>query len=940
MAKKLLILISYVLLLTASLGGQCPSNNLWARLVYLRDSSKLPPKEQLNKLFSILDSINHCSYRADSTHSFLIGRIGKIYLEQGDYIKAVQYYQESIKIITKNEGKKTVNVSHLPGRYYWLSVAYDSLNNFTEKMKVLDSCIAVSMRLKFIDRSTLKSMETRVQYFFDVGDYQRCVDYAASWEALGREYAGNNIGIEHTVGEISIKSSLGWHVKALLQLKRFEQAEELLKNKIEEYRKEGLKDYLGMIYGQLAEVQEQKGDYSKALSYYDSSLKYYRDFGDYFNCKQTAKDIGNLYFKHFNDSDKAFAYYKKAFTFINKDRTRNTADVFESLNIFANIGNIYVEKSIYDSAYHYYQLAFDQIKPGTNENKILHSSADEFIRYKKIHYLTGLQIDKGDAFQKQYKSTRQKSTIQEAIRVYTKTDQLLDRIKTEQSELESKLFWRSDSRRLYEHAIEACYLNGSIDDGFYFFEKSRAVLLQDQLNEQRWVGEKDILNQTQIKKKILQLERDLNKTDKSSKRHSELENELFSSRQELERLKKLIKINNPLYYQNFVDENIITVKDVQQRILKNHQALVELFVGDSAVYILAITAQKSFLQKIDKPDFDRLSDSYRNYISKQDLLNKNFDAFRNQSLQLYQLIFKNINLPAGRIIISPDGKYFPFEALVTNNHLPTYFVEDHAVSYVYSARYLLNNFTTNSVLGSHPFLGMAPVQYSNGLATLTGSDQSLQRMQNYFNNGTTLLGNKASKNSFISQFPNYKIIQLYTHATDGGSTGEPMIYFSDSILSLSDLFYENRPATSLIVLSACETASGKLYNGEGVFSFNRGFAALGIPSSVSNLWEIDNQSTYQLTELFYKYVADGLPLDLALQKAKKEFIKSSDNKLPYYWAASILVGQSNAISLQKTFPWKWITASVILLILVFLGWRIKRRMNSTQLRVKRELLHP
>jgi CHAT domain-containing protein/tetratricopeptide (TPR) repeat protein len=940
MRKKAFILISAASLFTASLLGQCPTGNLWARLVYLRESEKLHPEKQLKKLLSIRDSIIHCSYSDDSTHSFLLARIAKTYIEQGEFIKGLQYYKESIKQITDNAGKASINLTHLPGRYYWLSVAYDSLNNFTERMKALDSCFTISIRLKFQDRSTLIAMETRVQYFFDVGDYQRCIDYATRWESLGREYANDNVGTEHDAGESHVKSSLGWRVKALLQLKRFEQAEELLKNKIEEYRKEGLKDYLGMIYGQLAEVQEQKGDYSKALSYYDRSLKYYRDFGDYFNCKQTAKDIGNIYFKRFNDDDKAFAYYKKAFTFINKDKTRNTADVFESLNIFANIGNIYVEKGIYDLAYHYYQLAFDQIKPGTNENKILHSSADEFIKYKKIHYLTGLQIDKGDAFQKQYKSTSQKSTIQEAIRVYTKTDQLLDRIKTEQSELESKLFWRSDSRRLYEHAIEACYLNGSINDGFYFFEKSRAVLLQDQLNEQRWVGEKDILNQTQIKKKILQLERDLNKTNKSSKRHSELENELFSSRQELERLQELIKINNPLYYQNFVDENIITVKDVRQRILKNHQALVELFVGDSAVYILAITAQKSFLQKIDKTDFDRLSDSYRNYISKQDLLNKNFDAFRNQSLQLYQLIFKNINLLAGRIIISPDGKYFPFEALVTNNHLPTYFVEDHAVSYVYSARYLLNNFTTNSALSSHPFLGMAPVQYSNGLATLTGSDQSLRRMQNYFNNGSIFLGNKASKNNFINQFPNYKIIQLYTHATDSGSTGEPVIYFSDSILSLSDLFYENRPVTSLIVLSACETASGKLYNGEGVFSFNRAFAALGIPSAVSNLWQVDNKSTYRLTELFYKYVADGMPLDLALQKAKKDFINSSENKLPYFWAASILVGQSNTIPLQKAFPWKWLAASVILLIVVFLGWRIKRKMNSTQFQVKRELLHP
>ena len=90
-------------------------------------------------------------------------------------------------------------------------------------------------------------------------------------------------------------------------------------------------------------------------------------------------------------------------------------------------------------------------------------------------------------------------------------------------------------------------------------------------------------------------------------------------------------------------------------------------------------------------------------------------------------------------------------------------------------------------------------------------------------------------------------------------------------------------------MSACETGKGKLLPGEGVFSFNRGFAALGISSSVSNLWSVDDQSTYQLTELFYKYLARDIPIDLALQKAKLDFLQtaSRQNQLPYYWAVRL-----------------------------------------------------
>ena len=124
----------------------------------------------------------------------------------------------------------------------------------------------------------------------------------------------------------------------------------------------------------------------------------------------------------------------------------------------------------------------------------------------------------------------------------------------------------------------------------------------------------------------------------------------------------------------------------------------------------------------------------------------------------------------------------------------------------------------------------------------------------------------------MHQFSQYRIIQLYTHASDSSINNEPVIYFADSALYLSDLISEHKSHTQLIVLSACETGIGKIYQGEGVFSFNRGFAALGIPAAITNLWSVDNTSTYLLTELFYKWLAKGLPTDVELQKAKLDFL--------------------------------------------------------------------
>jgi CHAT domain-containing protein len=184
----------------------------------------------------------------------------------------------------------------------------------------------------------------------------------------------------------------------------------------------------------------------------------------------------------------------------------------------------------------------------------------------------------------------------------------------------------------------------------------------------------------------------------------------------------------------------------------------------------------------------------------------------------------------------------------------------------------------------------------------------------------------------MKSFNGYRIIQLYTHAADSSSSGEPVIYFYDSALYLSELIPEKKPSTRLIVLSACETGKGKLYQGEGVFSFNRGFAALGIPGSVINLWAVENEATYTIMESFYKYVSEGLSTDIALQKAKLDFIKLSprERRLPYYWAAPVFVGKTETLDVSRhsNLFTELLVTLVLLTGFVFIYSRAKRKKSN------------
>jgi CHAT domain-containing protein len=934
------ILIGILIGKLTFLFGQClPSDSLWKRIIQIADS-KISREKELKALLSLEQAEANCPQRNDSSHAFLLRRIGVMYNGQADYLKAVQYFKSSIAMIMTHADQPAVNVKELVTNYYWLSVLYDSLNNVNRKMKAWDSCEYYAKKLHDeLDISYIRTLCAKVEYYFDVGDYLNCINYAGRCKTLATRYAQNAKNSGYIVaGERLAEISLLWNVNALSVLKNFDSAEKLLTNKLQEYRNTNLKGYMGFVYGRLAEIQENRGNYIKALDLFQKALGCYREDQDLLNCKAILKQIGyDIYFSHLHDDDQALLYYRAALNNVNTDNPNDRENTVESLNIMADIGNVFVHKGFYDSAFRYFQLAFDQVKPGINEEDILKSPLDEINKIKKIYYLSGLILDKADARKQEFQTSKQMDHLREAIRIYKVGDQFLDRIKLEQSDLDSKLFWRKDTRRLYEHAIEACKEYGDTTDAFYFFERSRASLLYDQLNEQRWLDEDDISKLTQIKKQIIQLGMQLDKLDRSSDRYEDIRTERFNKQQDLESLTQYIKSQNPLYYQSFLDNSDIVIQFVQKNLLKDHQALVELFDGDSANYSLVITPEHTTIRRINKAAFDSSVSLFMNFISNPDLLNRKFNSFAAISRHLYQLIFQNNPLPAGRIIFSPGGRYFPIEALVTSNpsEADNYFLNDHPVSYTYSARYLMNDFIKNAGEGSNDFMGVAPVQYqtaSYSLATLSGSDRSIIQIGSNFNGAHNLLGSQASKSNFLQQFSRYKIIQLYTHSADSSDRGEPLIYFADSALYLSELIPQNSPITQLIVLSACETGLGRDYKGEGIFSFNRGFAALGIPAAITDLWSVDDESTYQLTEYFYKYLSDGMPTDIALQKAKLEFVRNSSTRgqLPYYWAAAILAGKTDTIHFRKDNPWKnigFLSASVCLSFFLIWFWRKRKKLS-------------
>jgi CHAT domain-containing protein len=938
MLKNLILIFLFLCLLSFfTIAQGITSNGLWQRL-NSKELLKLSKPDQLTALLKYESASQFSPYRNDSTRVLLLQKISKLCMDTKAYSHAKYYALKAVSIDVNNPGRFPVNPASEIKSYYILARVYDCLKKTNEKNQAYDSCIAVAKRLQVTNELLLYSLLEKVKYFNNNGDYHSCISQAELGETFSRKFDSEK---ETNSNGDSTWYSLAFAVQkanALIALQKFDDVELFLSSKIEECRKGNAKEYFGVLYELIAITNMQQKNYDKSFAYFNQALKYYSAQKDTLSYKVSLHNIGYLYSKIYKDDNKVLSYYKKSLNYVVHNSNRSRLDSINSINIYSNIGNVYARRGNFDSAQRYFQYAFNQIKSGSSETEILNSSLDEFIGNQN-DYLTDLFINKGSAFYKQYVATKNPFFIDEAIRIFRLTDRLLERIKTNQFELQSKLFWRKITHPFYDLAIEACITAGRTEDAWYFFERSRAILLYDQVKEQRGLSGADILKQQDLNTKITENLKAIAAGDHDSPNLRNLEIRLSDLKDQRNQLLQQIKIRNPLYFNNFLDSNFTNLSETRRRLLVG-RCLVEIFEGDSSVYAMIITPSEINFNRINKAAYDSALNSCSSYISNRALANSksHFHSFIKTSQTLYNLIFQNKKLPDGPIIISPDGRYFPFEALVTSvvNNEPVYFLQKHAVSYTYSARYLMSQFSSNTSFVPGDFLGIAPVRFppNENLPALTGSDLAIKDIEPFFNNAAILLGEHATKNNFLKNFGAYQVIQLFSHSSELSSRGEPVIYFKDEPLYISDLNNIKTPATKLIVLSACETGKGQVYKGEGVFSFNRAFAAIGIPSCINNLWSVDDQTTYTITNLFYKYLSRGVSIDEALQRAKLEFIKNASaiSQAPYYWAATVLSGKADAIEFKGTSSNSLFTTIIIIAItltLLFLtGKFVSYKKNS------------
>ena len=238
------------------------------------------------------------------------------------------------------------------------------------------------------------------------------------------------------------------------------------------------------------------------------------------------------------------------------------------------------------------------------------------------------------------------------------------------------------------------------------------------------------------------------------------------------------------------------------------------------------------------------------------------------------------------LTIIPDGPLhtLPFDALVSSRAPRRYMIDDYTIAYA-------------APRGGAARAGSRKRADHEGIVlAIGGPEQRAAGAANEIRAMASVLGGRLSALPHASigaarkraEGGDVRVIHFATHAeaNDASPDHARLALSVDSTGAAGWLHaFEIRDWKldgALVVLSACETAEGRLAGGEGTLSLSRAFMRGGASGTVATLWPV-GAPTATLMASFYRELASGRTTAAALRAARLELRRAGFDH-PFYWA--------------------------------------------------------
>lgn len=668
----------------------------------------------------------------------------------------------------------------------------------------------------------------------------------------------------------------------------------------------------------IGDIQAATGEWKNALDSYNKALMISRPAGN-LNAEATAlTGIGSTYIAS-KEWSTALNAYNQSLIIARylKDKSKETTILNQMGKIHAALG----EKAIALERYNQALSLSQQLGYKTEEAHILYNQA---ILNRQQNNLTAA-----------------KTNIETAI-------QIVEALRTQIGSQELRQSYFARNQEYYQFYIDLLMQlhQKTPNQGYnalalHASERARARSLLEQLTEASLNLKADL--DPALKAEEQRLTQALNAADQkrlnllnSSSSNRDLDaakTEINDILNQLQRLEAKIRRVNPAYA-NLKYPDPLTLEGIQNKILDDNTLLLQYVLGKERSYLFLVskTALKTYILP-PKADIEAAVEQYRELIQSP-----NFTDL-SQGQPLSQMLLGQIanELKGQRLVIVGDGKLqlLPFAALPWGSGASLApLLKNHKIITLPSATSLAVQREqwqkrqpapkTLAVIADPVFQANDPRLGNNALQAKTGD---LSQFESLKRNGCgdfarlqhteteakqilsvvpdaqefSALGFDANyataTNSNLSQ---YRIVHLATH---GCIQDNPLLsnlalsFFNadgqkaeKNSLKLQDI-YNLELNADLVVLSACQTGTGKEVQGEGVVGLTRGFMYAGARRVLVSLWSVDDRATSILMADYYRVMLQqGLDPATALQQAQLVSWKSGTYSAPYYWAAFTMQG--------------------------------------------------
>ena len=897
----------------------------------------------------------HKTYVAE--HHFMIDSLD-YYLHQAD---SVVRESQNTAYEAELDTELVQEISYMRGMYYYYQGDFsNALESFkktlfeNETLVIADSLQAFN---SLVNVSQLSIMD---------GDYQNALQYAVMAEqVLPARHSGYNSVRDYNYQLAfieAVRAKILHHQNAVRKdVQAYESVIKALENALK--RLEGKENTPGAhnlylkIYMQLSDAYVEVSNYKSALINLEKGLK----LSTQADSEQQMKLLFETAAVHLkmNNADAALQYIEEGQMLA--ESGVDGGNRFKARASYEK-GNIFLHLKKWEAALAAYQNALTYLAGSQGATAGIYHTPKAGPGTLESEFLKGM-LFKADGFYDWYANTKEQKYLLSSIESYEEAVRLIDQIRMNFQNAESKQFLASVMLSTFEkglHAAFEAYEATSdpiyLEKAFYFSEKSRANQLMEAVRDMSsklfsGIPNKLLDEESQLKGRIYYWQQSLLELEKESPLRKERHQQLLQGLEKYLGFIEGLEKKYPKYHQLKFQSATVNLSQVKAG-MESKEALVEYFYGDNALYIFGISQDTSILKRVPRTkSLHHQLLFVLNELKRPQTVDSTYQRYLKASHGLYQALIEPVKevLPAsgGRVLFITDGLlgYLPFETLVESEDIvkgenkSVLLLERYVVGYDYSVLLVKEKQKMTRDNSNNYYLGFAP-GYDGGLlvnserlslSKLKFNSQEVAQAHEYLG-GKIFLNQSATERNFRKNAAEAGILHMSMHArVDDVNPNSSAFYFEDSGLSFGEgdhkndnvlHLYElyNMPLQAdLVVLSACETGIGRYARGEGIMSLGRAFQFAGCPSVAMSLWPVNDRSSAAIMKDFFHNLSKGMEKDEALRQAKLSFINDPQNKYfahPYYWSAFTLMGDPAPV-VEKRYPtYTFLIITLLALVLI------------------------